>query len=212
MKYRKLPAALIEAEEGIDFISRTDFKQVLMVLHSFKVMIFLYLRDYENAEKSLEEANKIRSETNVVSSYLCHYQMGFTHFELYRLKTAIADGNRGKITLCRKQALSECRAMVRSSKKAASYRTEALRIMGNYYAMTGRHRNAIKWWEKSLLEGEHLGALLEVARTCFEMGRNLSANFSGRLLVKGMAGAEYLERAERMFKEMKLQWDLAKIE
>ena len=212
MKYRKLPAALIEAEEGIDFISRTDFKQVLMVLHSFKSMIFLYLRDYENAEKSIEEANKIRFETNVVSSYLCHYQMGLTHFEQYKLKTAIADGNREKIALCRKQALSACRAMVKSSKKAASYRTEALRIMGNYYAMTGRERNAIKWWGKSLLEGEHLGARLEVARTCFEIGRNLTAHFSGRLLVKGMAGAEYLERAERMFKEMKLQWDLSKTE
>lgn len=212
MKYRKLPAALIEAEEGIDFISRTDFKQVLMALHSFKSMIFLYLQDYENAEKSIEEAKKIRVETKVVSSYLCHHQMGLTHFEQYRLKAAIADGNRGKIASCRKQALSACRAMVKSSKKAASYRTEALRILGSCYAMTGRNRNAIKWWEKSLVEGERLGARLEVARTCFEIGRNLSHRFRGRKLLKGKAGAEYLERAEGMFKDMKLEWDLSKIE
>jgi len=212
MKYRKLPAALIEAEEGIDFVARTDFKQVLMVLHSFKAMIFLYLGDYDNAEKSMEDANRIRSETNFVSSYHCHYQMGVTHLEMYRLQTAISEENRGIIAIRRKQAYSACREMIKNSRKAAAYRTEAFRIMGNYYAVLNRRRKAITWWEKSLTEGEHLGARLEVARTCFEIGRNLPDLSNGRLLVKGLSGADYRERAERMFSEMKLQWDLSKIE
>ncbi len=212
LKYRKLRAAMIEAEEGIAFVSRTDFKQVLMVLYSFKVLIYLFLDDILNAKKFLDAANKIRSETDIVSSYLCHYLMSLAHFKLYCLEAVLEKGDRKTIKICREKAFEACRLIKKSSRKVVSYQAEAYRLMGKYYLLTGCHRKALKLWDQSLSIGVKLGAQIEVSRTCFEIGCFWNANREKLPLAEKDNGNAYLERAKNQFQSMELYWDLEKIQ
>ncbi len=99
------------------------------------------------------------------------------------------------------------------------------------------YRAAIRWWKKSIDIGEKLGAKLELSRTYAEVGKRLGGRYlhvdadpNGgipqrharlpRALVRahvyaekrlGLSPEECLEKAEAMFREMDLQWDLAEL-
>ena len=106
---------------------------------------------------------------------------------------------------------------VKFAKMCAPDRTEAYRNMGICYWVSGKHSKALRWWKKSIDEGERLGAKLELSRTYFEVGKRTFVGGAGRnllLRVKkhiGLTPEECLDRAELMFKEMDLQWDLAEL-
>ena len=84
--------------------------------------------------------------------------------------------------------------------------------MGIYYWLIGEQRKAIKWWGKSIQEGERLGARLEVSRTYFEAGKRLLEEKSKYKELNGIKAEEYLAKAKTMFEEMDLQWDLDQLE
>ncbi len=89
-------------------------------------------------------------------------------------------------------------------------------------------RGALLWWKKSIDECERLGARLALSGTYFEVGKRMFTGTSptptlplnkgegaggGRGIVKrlGLSPEECLEKAETMFREMDLQWDLAEL-
>ena len=121
-------------------------------------------------------------------------------------------GNQSEIRKNRKSGSSTGSKAVKCSKKAYVYRTEALRLMGTYYWLIGEQRKAIKWWGKSIQEGERLGARLEVSRTYFEVGKRLLEEKSKYKELNGIKAEEYLDKAKTMFEEMDLQWDLDQLE
>jgi len=83
------------------------------------------------------------------------------------------------------------------------------------------YRKALAWWKKSIDEGERLGARLELSRSYFEVGKRAVAVGTGRDMslqqqhlreqIKkniGLTPEECLAKAETMFRDMDLQWDL----
>jgi hypothetical protein len=99
------------------------------------------------------------------------------------------------------------------------------------------YRAAIRWWKKSIDIGMRLGARLELSRTYAEIGKRLGGRYLHldadpggtphhharlpRELVRahvyaekrlGLSPEECLAKAEAMFREMDLQWDLAELE
>ena len=80
--------------------------------------------------------------------------------------------------------------------------------MGVYYWITKRQKKALKWWSRSIKEGEHLGARLDLSRTYFEVGKRLLEEDSKHKVLNGIKAEEYLEKARVLFEEMGLQWDL----
>jgi hypothetical protein len=102
--------------------------------------------------------------------------------------------------------------MIRKSGKVAGDRTEALRLMGTYYWLIHKQRKGLKWWSKSIQEGERLGARPELSRTYMEVGKRLLEPDSKYKDLNGIGAEEYLNKARTMFQEMNLQWDLDELE
>ena len=147
-----------------------------------------------------------------VPHHFSHYLVSEFMVYLYRLEESMKAGNQSEIKKNRKSAFSTGSKVVKCSKKAEVYRTEGLRLMGSYYWLIGKRKKAIKWWCKSIQEGERLGARLEVSRTYFEVGKRLLEEKSKYKELNGIKAEEYLAKAKTMFEEMDLQWDLDQLE
>jgi tetratricopeptide (TPR) repeat protein len=107
-----------------------------------------------------------------------------------------------------KRVFESARKALNRSSKSAYRRTEALKLMGTYYWLTDKQGKALKWWTESIVEGERMGARLELSRTYFEVGKRLLEPKSKFKALNDITAEEYLEKARCMFKEMDLQWDL----
>jgi hypothetical protein len=84
--------------------------------------------------------------------------------------------------------------------------------MGEYYWLVGKQRKAIKWFDRSIKEGERLGARPDLSRTYMEVGKRLLEPQSKYKELNGISASEYLNKAETLFREMDLQWDLEQLE
>ena len=84
--------------------------------------------------------------------------------------------------------------------------------MGEYYWLLGKQNKALKWWGKAVKKGEELGALPDLSRTCFEIGKALLDPKCNRNDWNGISANEYLAKARSMFQEMDLQYDLDELD
>ena len=84
--------------------------------------------------------------------------------------------------------------------------------MGEYYWLIGKQKKALKWFDKSIKEGERLGARPDLSRTYMEVGKRLLEPPQQIRELNGIDARDYLDKAETMFKEMDLEWDLEQLE
>jgi len=208
MECRKFHDALSEIEEGIDFGQKTD--QGLSLLHMFscKARIQMFMGDIEEAEKSLENADKIRREVNTIPWQLSNFLKSKLMYDLYRLEESIKKGNQEESFEYRNKAIKSGKMLLKQSKKVAEHRTESYRLMGVYYWLIKKQKNALMWWNRSISEGERLGARLELSRAYFEVGKRLLEPESKHRELNGIKAEEYLEKARVLFEEMELEGDL----
>jgi tetratricopeptide (TPR) repeat protein len=207
MECRKLYDALIEIEKGIDFGHRTN--QVSLIhMFSCKARIQLLMGNIEEAEKSLIHADMIIREVDTVPWQVCTFCKSKLMHDLYRLEESIKDGNRKELFEYRIKSLKSSNMLLKQSKKVAQHRTESYKLKGVYYWLINKQKNAFKWWNRSIKEGERLGAHLELSRTYLEIGKRLLEPESKYKKLNGIEAEEYLERARVLFEEMNLQWDL----
>ena len=61
-------------------------------------------------------------------------------------------------------------------------------------------------------EAERLNARLELSRTYFDVGKRLSEDNRKYRAMNGIEGKEYLKKAEDLFREMNLQFDLDELD
>jgi len=71
--------------------------------------------------------------------------------------------------------------------------------------LTKGQKRELKWWNKSITEGERLGARLDLSRTYFEVGKHLLEPESKYKKLNGIRAEEYLEKTRILFEEMDLQ-------
>jgi hypothetical protein len=102
--------------------------------------------------------------------------------------------------------------LLKVTQKEAQHRAESYKLKGVYYWLINKQKEALKWWEKSIQEGENLGARLELARTYMEVGKRLLRPESKNKKLNGIKAQEYIDKAKTMFVEMDLQWDLDELE
>jgi tetratricopeptide (TPR) repeat protein len=209
---RKLLDALNEIKAGIDFGQKTNNGLFLIHIFSCKAQVHILMDDIKQAEKYLARADKISREVVSVPWQLSQFCRGQSELDLYRLNESIRSGNKTDPSEYRKQALDSCRKFLKQSQKVAQHRTEAFRLMGEYYWLVNKQKAALKWWHRSIKEGERLGARLELSRTYFEVGVRLLEAESKFKALNGIKAQEYLAKARALFEEMDLQWDLAELE
>ncbi len=212
MERCKLHDAMIEIEEGIDFAQRKDEGLYLIHLFSCKARIHILMGDIEEAKKSLEHANKIRRKVNTVPWQLSNFRRSKLEYDLHRLKESIRNGDRTESLEYRKKVIKSGKMLLKQSQKVAQHRTESYNLMGVYNWLMKNQKIALKWWNRSIKEGERLGARLELSRTYFEAGKRLLEPESQYKKLCGVKPEEYLEKARVMFEEMDLQWDLDELD
>lgn len=208
MERRKFAEALLEIEAGIDFGQKNNLGSTLIHLFSCKAWLDILMGDIEDAEKSLDQAKKIGDEVDTVPWMLSNYCRSRVEYDLYRLNESIISGDKPQVNEYRQKARKSAGTLLKQSQKVAQHRTEAHRLMGVYHWLTKKQKKALQWWDRSIKEGERLGARLELSRTYFEVGKRLFESQSKFKALNGIQAEAYLAKARLLFEEMDLQWDL----
>jgi len=131
---------------------------------------------------------------------------------IYQLEEAIKRADKTALPIHRTTALKAGTEALKIANKFAPIKTEALKLMGVYYWLIGKQRKAMRWWRKSIQEGQRLNDRLELSRTYFDVGKRLLEPKSKYKELDGIKAWDYLEKARVMFEEMDLQWDLDELE
>ena len=211
-KFRKLQEALIELNEGINFINKANFPMHLCVMYSMKARIQTMIGDIKGAENTLQIANEIESENYPSPLFLNYLLRSQFILYLYQLEQSRKTGDVKDVVNNKTNALRAGKKAVKTSRKVAFDKTETYKLMGVYYWLIGKQRKALKWWRKSIFAGEGMDGRLELSRTYFEVGQRLLEPGSKHKSLNGMKAEEYLEKARAMFEEMDLQWDLDQLD
>jgi class 3 adenylate cyclase/tetratricopeptide (TPR) repeat protein len=208
VKYRKYREALNEIEEGITFGNKIGLKHHVSFLYTHKAQIQVLFAESEKADESLRRAKEFLSETEATPTNLTPLRISELTFYLYRLEEFLKSSNQKEVAKIRQSFLKSGKKAIKLTRKRAAYCTEAFRLMGTYYWIIGKEKKALRLWDKSISEGERIGARLELSRTYFEIGKRLSEPKSKFKSLKGTKSEEFLEKARTMFEDMDLQWDI----
>ena len=100
------------------------------------------------------------------------------------------------VPACEHEGFIAARAFLASTKNFAPNRTEALKIMGSCHWLAGHRRQALRYWRRSILEGERLGAKVELAHTLHN---------AGELLGTTAPGPGWLRRAAELYRELAIE-------
>ncbi len=209
LQKRRLFDAFQEVEEGIALSIRVEQDILLLNFYGLKANILVLQGDMEGAEEVLRRTGQLvlREET-VPPPHLGNFHLSHFLFDIYGLEKNI----RGRDKIKTMQSWKDARRSGRDAKKTASkcaiYRTEAYKLKGLYYWLTGRQKKALTWWGKSIRSGQQLDAGPELARTYMEVGKRLMEKKSKFRQWNGINAPQYLKKARRLFEDMEMEWDL----
>lgn len=211
-KYRKLQAALIEADEGISFLSRTGFKQIMLVLLAYKARIQMIMGSGADGEASLEAAEKLTGEIRITPPYRSNLLLARLHHKLMLLARPVEAGKKNGHRLVRKETRRICREIIALTRRMSHERVEAFRLIGYFHFYSEKYATARKWLRKSIESGKKMGATVELARGYMVLGQLLTDPKCRYRLSNGMDGDGYLRKAAEQFRQFDLTWDLNRLE
>lgn len=151
-------------------------------------------------------------EKGIVSYYINNLLISQFLCDLFMLEKSTHSHDKSNIPQFRRKAYQSGKAAIKNSMKYAANKTEAFKLMGVYFWLIGKQDNALVWWDKSSNVGEQLGALPELARTYLEVGKRFLEKKSKFRELNGIQAEEFLEKAEALFEEMDLEWDLEELD
>jgi tetratricopeptide (TPR) repeat protein len=210
---RNLHETLAAADAAISFSVETGAKTYELEGLGLKAMALTLMKDVERAMGFLKCAQDVSSRQAFwLPIFLSPVLTAQFMFDLQLLEKAIGADPKPIISEYAKAALKNGKNAMKNSEKVAAHRTENYRLMGVYYWLIDKQSKALKWLDKSIREGERLGARPDLARTYMEIGKRMMEPGSKYREFKGISAAEYLSRSRAMFEEMDLQWDLEQLE
>ena len=181
--------------------------------YGWRAVAQVLMKDFTGARDSLEHAEQCRRKQSFwMPWWLSSSMLGQFMFDLHLLEDSIDGGSRSLISKLAKIAHKSGKIAVKNATKFAPHRTWNYRLMGEYYWLVGKQRKAFQWFDKSIREGERLGARPDLSRTYMEAGKRLLEPQSKFKKLNGISAPEYLNKAETLFREMDLQWDLEQLE
>jgi len=211
-KIRRLDESLQAVNESLSLSESIGQRDRTISLLGTQSQIFLMKNDLSLVKESLDKSIPLISNEDIVAPYYySSYLMGVFLYNIARLEEATRIEHTA-INKYKKEVLKSGKKVIRNSKKVASERTRAFLQMGKYYWIIGKQKKAIKWWNKSINEGNRLGARPDLSRTYFEVGKRLSEPQSNFRELNGMTANEFFEKAKMLFEEMNLQYDLDELD
>ena len=208
---RQLPEALAETEAGLDFAQKNNFRLALIHLFGCQAQIYILMGQNAVAEQAVEQADIIRREMDTVPWQLSLWLKARAALFLCRLQADSRNAQQSVAVAQREPALKACRRFVKQTRRVAQHRTDAFRMLGEYYWLIQQPERAHKWWRKSIRSGRQLGARLELSRTYFEIGRRLLEWNRPAATMDGRDAPAYLNMARELFEAMGLDWDLDRL-
>ena len=208
LKFRKIQDTLLEVDKGINFTMKTGFKVWLVNLYSIKARIRTMSGDTDGAEDFLARAEKITSNMDVVPQNLGEFALSKFYLALFLLEDSLAKRDKAVSSNQKINSLKAGKYALKIASRIAIIRTETWKLMGSYFWIIGKQKKAIKWWQKSIQDGQDLNNRLELCRSYFETGKRMMEPDSKYKTLNGITAEEYLKKARTMFEEMDLQWDL----
>jgi hypothetical protein len=170
------------------------------------------MRDVVETEKAIDQVDKIRHEVNTVPWQLSNFHRVKSQYHLYLLEEKMRRPDKTMIFEYQKNAKKSCELFFKVSRKVAQHRVESTKLLGVYYWLMGKQKKALRWWSKSIKEGERMGANLELSRTFWEVGTRLQESNSSYKMLDGITAEGYLNKARILFKEMDLQKDIDELD
>ena len=208
-KFRKLDEILETTDKSIEMISRTGHASILMLVRCYRIQALTLCSDFEEALRLLQMAEEVavglKRGVLFYSTFLCTK----SNFLIARIKHK----ERRKIPAGeQRELLKTTGETIKYSKMFPGNLIEAYRLHAIALDMAGKPSGALMYFQKSLAFAEQSNGLLELSRTCFELGKFLTGQKSGHTKLNGLSGTDYLGKARILFEEMNLQWDLQEYE
>ncbi len=202
MQQRRLDEAL--AAVDVYYQSRDEEMLNLLALGT-KAKVQLLLGDRPSANETLARAHELmRRAVPIPPYYQTFARTAQLTSDVQALEEALAQGDHARVGPLGKRAAHAQRVLLRLVSKVAWERVEAFRLAGRLAWVTGNRPRALKWFAKSIGEGERLGARPELARTYMEVGVRLMERSRSPSRLAGRDGADYLESARQMFEALSL--------
>jgi len=207
----KFDEAMIESQKGIIFgqKARSNF---WWGFHTNQAWIYIVRGAVEKAHECLEEADRIRLQTETAPFQVSYYFNTRLEFDLYRLRESIQSRNQEERDKFLRATSKSVRILAGIARKVAYHRIDSYRLTGAYYWEIDEQKKAVKWWHRAVQEGERMGARPQLARLYLEVGRCLLEEKGKYTKLDGLEGEAYLEKARALFKEMKTELFLDEID
>ncbi|MEA3435050.1 MAG: AAA family ATPase [Thermodesulfobacteriota bacterium] len=213
LKRRNFKSAKIVLEEGISF--QKEIGEELGHLHylGLKAIIQILQKDHNGAKYSLEHAKEIATRKGrVIPFYKSSYTMSLLLFDLNLLEKFILSKGYSNISKYKERAFDSANKALKTAKKYAPDKVEALKLMGTFFWLIKNQKKALKYWAQSISEAKKMGSSLELSRTYFEVGKRLFERKSNFRELNKIKRKDYLLKARAAFKGMDLQQDLKDLE
>ena len=212
-KIRKLDESSKVVDAGIRLSEKIGQRDRTISLLGMKSQIQIMKNDLSLAKELLDKAIPLISDEDIVSPlYYSSYLSSYFLYNLARLEEAVRSNKDDIIKKYKKEAFKSGKRVIRNSTKVVSERSSAFLQMGRYYWLIGGRSQALKWWSRSIKEGERLGARPNLSRTYFEVGRRLLDPQSKYKELNGVEANVYLKKARALFEELGLERDLDELD
>jgi hypothetical protein len=153
----------------------------------------------------------IEQEKRIVPYYYSNYIKGISLYHIYYLEYAFYYQNNEQISKYKPLASKSIFKAIKNSQKVFFDKPQTFCLVGRYYWIINKQKKALKWWKKSIQVGKELGALPDLSRTYFEVGKRLLEQQSRYTSLNGIEAKEYLSKARDLFEQMNLQQDLKRL-
>jgi len=211
IKYMKLPEAFQAVDDNIRFTSKTGYGGDYCYYCSHKIRLQILIGEIQEAEKTLKHLITHKSEFDVTPYNFSTFYIAQFLLLLLEVEKITANSPRSRQKDVRRRARKFGHKAVRNTRAVAYDRTEAYRLMGVYFWIVDKQRKALKWWDKSLKEAQRLKTPIDLSRTYLEIGKRLLEKKSRYTGLNGIDGKQYLDKAEKLFQEHSLTWDLEQL-
>jgi tetratricopeptide (TPR) repeat protein len=196
VKQRRRSEALAAIPAAIGMMVASGFKDVFLPgTFTQSARAFILVGEFDKAEAEYLKATELWLSSKGSPSQESLLKGVRAVIAVERIRRSMRDGksDRGPRQMALREGFAAAHDFLANSRKLASDRTEALKIMGSCHWFAGHRRRALRYWWRSIQEGERLGAKVELAHTLHD---------AGELLGTIEPGPEWSRRAAEVYEEL----------
>jgi class 3 adenylate cyclase len=208
MKKNEINKAVEWVDEGILVLDKIGLEMRKVEFLGLKARILCLQQDLDAAAEIIREAERVIvaiGKLTILPNYYSEYLIGRLRYDLGMLERAIAsEGRPGRsegLVSIKASSKDTVRICARHFKRRTAVdRTEAYRLIGRYFWFVNKRKKALKWWSRSITEGQRLGAEPEISETCREIASRVNEMTGQRIELNHLSGKECLEKVKSVLK------------